>query len=44
MSIKRKVLIEDVMGLFYAGDPVLFLVNMRTLNCCFMLLTIYITG
>jgi hypothetical protein len=40
--VKRKVLIEDVLGLFYAGDPVLFLVNMKTINCCLMLIIIYL--
>jgi hypothetical protein len=41
-SVRRKVLIEDVLGLFYAGDPVLFLVNMKTWHCCMMLLIIYL--
>jgi hypothetical protein len=42
ISVKRKVLIEDVLGLFYAGDPVLFLVNMKTINCCLMLILFYL--
>jgi hypothetical protein len=43
-SVRRKVLIEDVLGLFYAGDPVLFLVNMKTWHCCVTLLIIYLIG
>lgn len=42
VAVKRKVVIEDVLGLFYAGDPVLFLVNMKTINCCFILLFVYL--